>query len=40
MFYKQKQWLDKETMKLINRKEKIEKELTEINKKLGVNENR
>tara|TARA_B100000029_G_scaffold502993_1_gene579207 strand:- start:41 stop:157 length:117 start_codon:yes stop_codon:yes gene_type:complete len=35
MFYKDGiEWIDKETLKLVNRKLKIQKELLEINKKL------
>jgi len=30
------EWIDKETLKLINRKLKIQKELLEIDKKLGI----
>tara|TARA_B100000029_G_scaffold458992_1_gene488807 strand:+ start:1470 stop:1586 length:117 start_codon:yes stop_codon:yes gene_type:complete len=30
------EWIDKETLKLINRKLKIQKELLEIDKELGI----
>jgi len=40
MFYKDGPYIPKETLKLIDRKNKIEKELKEIYIKLGINEDR
>tara|TARA_B100000029_G_C16965422_1_gene737898 strand:- start:28 stop:150 length:123 start_codon:yes stop_codon:yes gene_type:complete len=38
MFYRNESYLPKETIKLINKKEKLEKELKEIYIKLGIDE--
>jgi len=36
MFYKETKWIDDETLKLINRKMKIEDELSKIEMKLDI----
>ncbi len=40
MFYRDGPYLPKETLKLLDKKEKLEKQLKEIYIKLGINENR
>ena len=40
MFYKDGPYFPKETLELLDKKEKLEKQLKEIYIKLGINENR